>query len=383
MARAPRAHSVHAVGRTLPIGRLAGIPIGIQPLWLLVVALITWSLGHDYYAIEDPGIGSGAAYALGLLSALALFGGIVLHELGHAVVARRRGVQVDEIDLWLLGGVARIHGEPRHARDELAFALAGPAVTAVLLALAGALRLAFGDGMADWLRAFVDYGVLVNATILGFNLLPAFPLDGGRVLRAWLWGRTGDHDRATAIAARGGRAFGYALVAFGAALFLGGLPGGLWLALIGGFLVIAAGAEATHTRAVQAFGDTTVADVMSAPPVTLPGSLALDDAARAFGDHLFDAFPIVDDDGRTLGILTLDEVRAVRPDVRPGVAARQVASRDRDLLVDRELEIDELLTSPAFARIGRAVVVDAADRPLGIVSVTDLERRLRVAAAQI
>ena len=379
MAGTHRRPSVRSVGHTLRIGRLAGIPIGIQPLWLVVVALITYSLGHDYYAVEDPRLSSAASYALGLLSAVALFGGIVLHELGHALVARRRGVQVDEIDLWLLGGVARIHGEPRHARDELAFALAGPAVTAVLLALAGALRLAFGDSMADWLLALVDYGVFVNATILGFNLLPAFPLDGGRVLRALLWRRLGDHDRATAIAARGGRAFGIVLVALGVGAFVQGVPGGLWLALIGGFLIMAAGAEASHVRAVQAFGDATVGDVMSSPPISLPASLALDDAARAFGDHLFAAFPIVDADGRALGILTVDEVRAIRPDVRPGVVARQVASRDRDLLVGRELEVEELLTSPAFARVGRAVVVDDARRPLGIVSVTDLERRVRAA----
>ena len=143
---------------TLRIGRLAGIPIGIRPLWLLVVALITYSLGHDYYGVDDPALSSPAAYGLGLLSAVALFAGIVLHELGHAIVARRRGAQVDEIDLWLLGGVARINGEPRRSRDELAFAFAGPAVTAVLLAAAGALRLGLGGGAAEWLRDFVDHG---------------------------------------------------------------------------------------------------------------------------------------------------------------------------------------------------------------------------------
>ena len=129
--------------RTTPhVGRLAGVPIGIQPLWLIIVGLLTYTLGNDYFPAQDPGLSSGAAYVLGLLSALTLFAGILLHELGHAVVARRRGVQVEEIDLWLLGGVSRLHGEPKAPGDELRFALAGPAVTAVLLAIAGAARLA-------------------------------------------------------------------------------------------------------------------------------------------------------------------------------------------------------------------------------------------------
>ncbi|MFP5364337.1 MAG: site-2 protease family protein [Thermoleophilia bacterium] len=367
------------MGSTLRIGRLAGIPIGIQPLWLLVVALITYSLGHDYYPVEDPALGAGAAYALGLLSALALFGGIVLHELGHAIVARRGGVQVDEIDLWLLGGVARIRGTPRRAHDELAFALAGPAVTALLLVAAGALRLALGAGAADWLRALVEYGVFVNAAILAFNLLPAFPLDGGRVLRALLWQRSGDYARATAIAARGGRTFGIVLIALGAGLALQGLASGLWLAIVGGFLVIASGAEASEARRHEAFAATTVAEIMSAPPVSLPAGLALDAAAREFEDLLFGAFPIIDEDGRAVGILTLDEVRGVTPAARVGVAARQVASRDPELLVDGALAVDALLSRPAFARVGRAIVVDTADRPVGVVSVSDLERRLRAA----
>lgn len=381
MACDARPHSVVRVGSTLRIGRLAGIPFGVQPLWLLVVAFISYSLGHDYYAVEDPALSAGAAYALGLLSAVALFAGIVLHELGHALVARRRGVEVQEIDLWLLGGVARIRGEPTRPRDELAFASAGPAVTAVLLAGALALQLALGPGTAEWVRALVDYGVFVNATILVFNLIPAFPLDGGRMLRAVLWHRLGDHDRATLIAARGGRAFGMLLIVFSVLLLLEGAASGIWLAVVGGFLVVAAGAESAQVAIHEAFGETTVADVMSTDPVSLSAATPLDAAARAFGDHRFGAFPIVDDDGRALGVLTRAEVRAVSPRVRPAVAARQVASRDPGLLVDGTLAVDDLLSRSAFARVGRAVVVDAAHRPLGVVSVTDLERRLRAAAA--
>ena len=129
-------------GRSIRIARIAGIPVGISPLWLIIVALITWSLGAGYYPSEVHGITTAGSYALGLASALLLFASILAHEFGHALVARRRGVQIEEIDLWLLGGVARMSGQPKTAEDELHFALAGPAVTAVVAALFGALAVA-------------------------------------------------------------------------------------------------------------------------------------------------------------------------------------------------------------------------------------------------
>ena len=366
---------------TLRVGRLAGIPIGIQPLWLVIVGLITYALGHDWFPSQDPGLGEGAAYVLGLVSALLLFAGIVLHELGHAVVARRRGVAVDEIDLWLLGGVSRLHGEPREPGDELRFALAGPAVTAVLLAVAGVLRLALGGIVPAWARALLDYQVQVSALILAFNLLPAFPLDGGRVARSLLWMRSGDREAATARASAIGRLFGMAMVAFGLFAFLGGTPAGLWFALIGGFLIMAATAEARQTEIQHAFAGSTVADLMSAPAVTLPADLTLDEAVqRGFAHHLYTAFGIVDDRDRAIGILTIAHVRAV-PALRRGeVLAGDAAERSADLLVAPTLPIAELLTRQAFARTGRAVAVDPAGRPLGVISATDIERRLRADA---
>lgn len=366
---------------TLRLGRLAGIPVGVHPLWLLVVGLITWALGKDYFPTEAPGLGAGAAYLLGLASALALFGGILLHELGHAVVARGRGVSVEEIDLWLLGGVARMSGEPRAPEDELRFALAGPAVTLAILAVLAPLRLVAGGALADWLRAFLDYQIYVNAAVLAFNVLPAFPLDGGRVLRALLWRRSGDRQRATVTAAKGGRAFGFGLVALGVIAFAGGAVGGLWLALIGGFLIVAAGAEAQGMALHRAFAGRAVTELMSTPPVALPASLTLEDAIRVgFVRHLFNAFPVVDDAGRAIGVLTLDAVRRVPPEARRTVTVRQAAVTDPGLLVDPATAIADLLQQPAFLRVGRAVVVDAEQRPLGVLSVTDVQRRLRADA---
>lgn len=366
---------------TLRLGRLAGIPVGVHPLWLVVVGLITWALGKEYFPSQSPGLGAGASYALGLGSALALFGGVLLHELGHAVVARGRGVSVEEIDLWLLGGVARMTGEPRTPGDELRFSLAGPAVTLAILAVLTPLRLVAGDALADWMRAFLDYQIYVNAAVLAFNLLPAFPLDGGRVVRALLWRRSGDRQRATDAAAKGGKAFGFGLIALSVISFASGAVGGLWLALIGGFLIVAAGAEAQGTAMRRSFSGRPVTELMSTPAVTLLDSLTLEEAIRVgFVRHLFSAFPVVDDAGRAIGVLTLDAVRRVPPGERGTLTVRQAAVIDRALLVDPATGIADLFQQPPFLRVGRAVVVDAERRPLGLLSITDVQRRLRADA---
>src|ERR1035438_9612392 len=199
-------------GRSFRIGRIAGIPVGVSPLWLVIVALITWSLGASYFPEEIHGIGAFASYSLGLASALLLFASILAHEFGHALVARRRGIEVEEIDLWLLGGVSRMRGEAHAPGDELRFALAGPAVTAVIAACFGVAALLLPASTPATIKVLIEYQVLINGVIFVFNLMPAFPLDGGRVLRALLWRRSGDMLRSTAPAASVGRGFGYLLI---------------------------------------------------------------------------------------------------------------------------------------------------------------------------
>lgn len=235
-------------GRSYRIGRIAGIPVGVSPWWLAIVALFTWVLGASYFPEQVHGISPAVSYALGLASVLLLFASILAHEFGHALVARRRGIEVEEIDLWLLGGVSRMRGEAHAPEDELRYALAGPAVTAVLAACFGAAALFLPSSTPATVRALVEYQALINCVLLFFNLMPAFPLDGGRVLRSLLWRRRGDIVRATDTAADVGRAFGYLLIVLGCLEFVGGAPEGLWLALIGFFVVSAGGAEASATR---------------------------------------------------------------------------------------------------------------------------------------
>jgi Zn-dependent protease len=364
-------------GRSIRIARIAGIPVGISPLWLIIVALITWSLGAGYYPGEVHGIAPLASYALGLGSALLLFASILAHEFGHALVARRRGVEIEEIDLWLLGGVARMSGRPQSASDELSFALAGPAVTAVVAAVFGALALVLPSSAPGALRAVVRYQAEVNLLILGFNLVPAFPLDGGRVARALLWRHTGDIGRATDTAAGLGRAFGYLLIGGGILLLLGGSPGGLWFAVIGMFLVAAAGAERVQEQVVALLTGVRVGDLMSQPVITIPEALSLAKAEQYFARYRFTAFPIIDRAGRAVGLLSIDQLEKAPRREWSTVTAGELADRDPELILGEREDVAHLLERPRFDRVGRATVIDELGRPIGLISLTDVQRAIR------
>jgi len=361
---------------SIRVGRLAGIPIGVQPLWIVIVGLITWSLGAVYYPDAVSGIAPLAAYGLGLLSALLLFASILLHELGHALVARRHGVEIEEIDLWLLGGVARMRGYPKTAGDELRFALAGPGVTLVIAAAFGLLAVALPSSAPGALRAVVDYQVYVNTAILVFNLLPAFPLDGGRVARALIWGRSGDLNRATATAATLGRGFGYAMIGLGVFGTAAGAVGGLWLALIGVFVIFAAKAEEGGLRVRTAFSGREAGRLMSYPAISIPAGASVEEAVTGFfARYRYTAFPVVED-GRPLGVIDVRAVERVPPARRAATLVRDAAHLDPDLIVGEHQDVAGLLEHPAFQRVGRAAV--ATERGgVGLLSITDVERVLR------
>jgi Zn-dependent protease len=362
--------------RSIRLGRLAGIPIGVQPLWLLIVGLITWSLGAVYYPDEVPDIAPLASYSLGLLSALLLFASILLHELGHSVVARRHGVEIEEIDLWLLGGVARMKGYPKTWSDELRFALAGPAVTLAVAAGFALVALALPQDAPDALRALIDYQLYVNAAILVFNMLPAFPLDGGRVARSLLWGRSGDLTRATASAAALGRGLGYGMIGLGLLAVAAGAVGGLWLAIVGFFVVVAAKAEEGGLRVRTALAHRQAGKYMAFPAVVIPAETTVDEAVeRYFVPHRFTAFPVVRN-GRPAGLLDVEAVDHLPARRRSTTSVGELANPDPDLLIEETQDVAELIDRPAFQRTGRAVVRTESGQ-LGLISITEVNRALR------
>ena len=265
-ALAPRDR--HGMNSSIRLGRIAGIEIGVNWTWLAVVALIVWSLATSVFPSAGPGFADATYYAMAIVAALLFFSSLLLHELGHALEARREGMHIDGITLWLFGGVAKFRGIFPSAWAELRIALAGPLVSLVLgAAFIGAALAYSGAREADTVLAWLGE---INIVLLVFNLLPALPLDGGRVLRSVLWGVRGDFLSATRVAAAIGRAFGALFVAGGLALvFFENATNGVWLALLGWFLFAAATSEA-QTGAVQAaLGRMRVRDVMVRQPTSV------------------------------------------------------------------------------------------------------------------
>jgi Zn-dependent protease/CBS domain-containing protein len=366
------------VGKSWRIGSLAGIPIGISPLWLVIVGLITWSLGATYYPDQIQGIAPGSAYLLGLVSALLLFASILLHELGHAIVAQRRGVRIEGIDLWLLGGVSKLKDSPHAAGDELRYAIAGPAVTLVIVALFGTLLAVLPSGAPATVKALIEYQFFVNAGILAFNLIPAFPLDGGRILRALIWQRRGDMGRATRAAARIGRGFGYGFIALGLLATLQGAFGGLWLALIGGFVLLAGRAEEGQQEIETSLSGHEARELMAFPAITIAAETSVEHAVAAFFvPYRYHSFPVMDR-GVVAGLVTIDRVERVAAPERQQRSVGEITERDPELFVNEHADVAALLRRPAFQRVGRAIVLTERDG-VGILSMTEVTRALRSA----
>jgi Zn-dependent protease len=356
------------------LGRVAGIEIGLNWSVLALLALIMWTLATGVFPETNPGLGDNAYFAMAVVASLAFFASILLHEMGHAVQARRDGMQIDGITLWLFGGVARFSGMFPSAGAEFRIAVAGPLVS---LALAGGLlgaTLIPGlpepvDGVCAWLG-------IINAALLVFNLIPALPLDGGRMLRAALWQWKGDLRSATRLAAGAGRVLAVVMIALGVALaVLQGSFSGLWLALIGWFVLQAAGAEA---RMVEALSRRTprVRDMMVADPITTRPDLTLDGfAEQTMRQVRHAAYPVVDDD-RAVGIFParcLDEVpRAEWGDRR--VADCMVGREHLPALAEDD-GLDAAIEALRLSPLRRALVLDG-ERLVGLLSQDDVARAL-------
>ncbi len=371
------------MGDTFSLGRIAGVRIGVNWSWLVVFALITWTLASGVFPEQNPGLGDGTYVAMAVVAALLFFATLLLHELGHALQARRERVEIDGITLWLFGGVARFRGELPSAGAELRIAIAGPLVTLVLgagfAALAGAAGLPTAvDGVAAWLG-------YTNLALLVFNLLPALPLDGGRVLRSLLWMRKGDLAAATIAAGTTASLFAYSLIAGGIALFVfQGAFGGAWLAFIGWFLLQASSAEVRSIAARQALAGLSVRDVMTPDPVTVPPDLLLGRLVdEVVWSHRHTTYPVVED-GQPVGLLPFRHVAQVQRAAWDEKTVREcMIPIDRVPLLHEADELAEALTKLQESDLGRGLVVEH-DRLTGILSVTDVAsalelRRLRSA----
>ena len=363
--------------------RVRGIAIGAHWSWLFVFALVVWSLGTALFPATYPGLDGGTYLTMALVAAALFFTSVILHELGHAFRALSEGIRLEGITLWLLGGVARISGLPPSAGAEFRVAAAGPAVSLLLTALFGALALA-GDrlGLHGAAQGVVDYLARINLLVLAFNLVPALPLDGGRVLRAWLWHRQRSFGAATRSAAKAGQAFGAMLVGIGLlGLFSGPGVGGIWLAFLGWFIVQAAQAEAAMALLKQAVGDVRVRDVMRPDPVTVAPDVSVADFLEQAGAHLgFSTYPVTDD-GELRGLVSVRAAAAVPSADRTSRRVSDImAPRDELAVVAPDLGLLEALQHLREGR-QRAMVLDQ-DRLVGMLSGADVAAAVEVGQAR-
>jgi Zn-dependent protease len=367
---------------TLSLGRWAGIPVGANIGVLVILLIVGVGLGGWHFPNLYPDRPVWSYAAASAAAALLLVTSILVHELSHAVVARANGIAVERIVLWLFGGVAQLRGEPRTPAVDLAVAVVGPATSVVLgggfgIATVGWLIFA-GEGLV---AATLGYLAAINVLLAVFNLVPAAPLDGGRVLRAALWWLRGDRSRAAVVAARAGRFFGLALIVLGIGGALLGWFGGLWLALIGWFLVNAAMAEERSVVVGRRLHGVRVRDVMSGVPVTAAPAASV----ASFIDEVvlyqrFSTYPLVDADGRLSGLVTLDRIRALPPERRAGTTLREIACPPAEVPTARPDEpLTDLLPRMAGCTDGRAVVVDEENRVVALVSPHDIARMTAVA----
>ncbi|MEP7334441.1 MAG: site-2 protease family protein [Actinomycetota bacterium] len=361
---------------SITLGRIAGIRIGIHWSWLVVFGLITWSLATAVFPDQNPGLGDATYVVMAVVAAVLFFTSLLMHELGHAFQARREGMEIDGITLWLFGGVAQFRGMFPSAGAEFRIAVAGPLVSLVLGA--GFVGLAFAitgiealDGIAAWLG-------YINLALLVFNLLPALPLDGGRVLRSALWAARSDFAWATRIAASIGRAFGALMIAGGVALFFfsGLATNGLWLAVLGWFLFGAATDEARYAQVYRAFAGLRVRDLMVPSPKTVsPGQTIAQLMDGVVWTDRQDAYPVVEG-GSAVGLLPF---RVIADVPRGEWDARTAGERMLPLAVVPVLSGDEPLEHALRALSGsldRGLVVDDG-QVSGVISLADLARAVQ------
>jgi Zn-dependent protease len=369
------------MNENLSLGRIFGIHVGLNWSLLVVAALIAWSLATSLLPTASPGQTSGAYWTAGFISAFVFLASLLAHELAHSVAATRRGVKVEGITLWLFGGVSRFSSDTASPGAQALITFVGPLTSLVLGAVFYLAAVAVGGGAHPGLfSATLSWLGYINISLGVFNLVPAFPLDGGRLLQSLIWLRTGDRLRATRIAARIGMGFAYLLIAYGLATFIfaGSLIGGVWSVFLGWFLLSAARSEEVGGMIRQALSGMTVAQVMTPNPVQAPDGISVEDALHGYvlaSRH--STFPTYDEAGRLSGLLTLTALKNVAPGARPTTLIKEIiCPLDEVSTANPADPVTSVLGLPEGCSEGRTLIVDGG-RLVGIISPSDINRLLQ------
>ena len=365
---------------TIRLARFGSIDVFIHWSWLIIATLLVLGF-QGWLTTTDDDIAPGPAWLLAVSGALVFFASILTHELAHAFMAKARGIEVAGITLFVFGGATEADASSRSARDELIIAIVGPVTSLVIAGVLGTVWLAL-DGDQAAVR-LIGYLAVVNLVLALFNLVPGLPLDGGRVLRAVVWGVTGDFARATHLAANMGTAFGYLLIGVGLVQLWLGMVGGLWLVAIGWMISSSARQTEASERIRDSFAGLTAADIMTSPVVAIPADLSVARAANEYlARHQLTVFP-VEAEGRAgpLGTVGLGSVGGLDPDAAAVMTVAQLARPiDPALLVPPDRPAADVIRLLADGPTGTRVLGVENGRTVGVISPRDIGRRRALTA---
>lgn len=372
------------LGRSFAVARIFGITIEIHPSWLLILGFVAYTLSDGLFPHEYKGWSTAAYWVVGTSAAVLLFATVLVHELAHAVVAIRRGLPVPKITLFIFGGVSHLSRQPRSPGEEFAIAAAGPATSLVIAGVTGAAGLALAGlewgGVSTKVEAVLFYLAGVNVLLGVFNILPGFPLDGGRVLRSIAWRSTGSFRRATRIAAGTGEVFAYLLMAGGFLLTLNGaVLDGLWFLFIGWFLLSAARNETGGLQLEAVLAGLAARDVMREGfPVVVPGM----PLQQVVDDHMIGAGEravVVANGDTVLGILTVSDIRHTPREAWGRTPAQTVMTpRERVVTVTGDTRAIDVLMIIGEKRLNQVPVLDDG-RMVGLITRRELLDRVQLA----
>jgi Zn-dependent protease/predicted transcriptional regulator len=367
---------------SLELFKVAGVQVEIDYSWIIIAVLVWWSLSAGYFPGRYPGHSLAGYWIVGAIGTVLFFASVLGHELSHAALGNRLGENVSRITLFIFGGMAHLSGEPKTAGDEFKIAAIGPVSSVVIAAIFWiiASALAAAHAPALWVAVF-SYLAFVNLALAVFNLLPGFPLDGGRILRAILWHFWGNFRRATAAAADWGNTIAWGLIALGALeIFGGGLVGGIWMIFIGLFLRSAANASYQSVVIEQIMTLPRVADLMVRDPITIDPDASVVDAVEHYFLHYgYSGFPVAHD-GRAMGLLSLARVRQCPREERATRHVHEIMlPLDAKVTVSPSATISDAMHQMAEADLSRLLVLDG-DRLTGLITRSQIGRYVQLKA---
>ena len=360
---------------SIRIGRLFGIEIGVNWSLIFIFALVTWTLATNVLPPSAPGYGAIAYWIAAVAGAFLFYVCLLAHEMSHALVARRKGMKVAGITLWLFGGVSRLEGEPKSPGADALIAGAGPLASFVVAAIALVAAQVTPHALVANLFAYLTF---VNVALGLFNLVPAFPLDGGRLLGALLWWRSGSRQRGVHDAVRVGRVFAFLMIAGGALeLFFGAVVNGIWIAFLGWFLLSAAASEEAGVEVQTLLRSVPVSAAMTSPVITIPDWVTVEQFLESVApNHAFTTYPVHDPSGTLTGVVRLSDLVRIGPGQRGTMHLIHAARPISDVPVSTPREDLAGMIRRVGAALDQRVLVFDDGRLVGIVSPADIARVL-------